>query len=223
MKRFFFRHFFSTTARAAIGKSFAVFSMASAFCALLLCLPLTARTELAPAPFSSRLEIVRAPEDIGPIQADTFLGAFWMTPVPGWYAYGHEPGPAGMPTALQAMLSPGDDYLQVFYPRGTIQEDSLEPGIMVETYAEPTPLFIALPGNIDPGQSLHVHLRMLLCSDRSCWPVDMQKVFSAREIQDLLRERTGDESSSASWAKRLATAQAGATRTPLVQIGRAHV
>lgn len=217
MKTCFFAHAFFAQQHPQACNRFAILRLATVFCALLLCLPLNAQADLTPAPFSSRLEIVRVHKDIGPVQANTLLGIFWMTPVPGWYAYGHEPGPTGMPTALQARLTPGGDYLQVLYPPGVIKEDSLEPGVMVEAFLEPTPMFIVLPEHISDEQSLQVELRMLLCSDRSCWPVDSEHAYAPEELREIIRFVDQARDLAPNWQDPLAQAQAGATRTPFVR------
>ncbi|SMP43833.1 thiol:disulfide interchange protein DsbD [Desulfonatronum zhilinae] len=179
-----------------------------------------ARGDAAPAPYSSRLETYVLDEDFGLLPAGATVGVYWVTPAPGWYAYGHEPGATGMPTTLQAMLAPGEEYLRVLYPPGVVIEDSLEPGVMVEAFKEATPLFVVLPGEevLRERDVLHVHLRMLLCSDRSCWPIDLRE---DHEVADLLKRTRHVSEDEPDWTERLLTAAPGATTTPFVRPGSA--
>lgn len=196
--------------------------LASLLLALLLAahvtLPAPARSASAP-PYSSSLEIVRLQQDLGPATAGALLGVYWITPVPGWYVYSHEPGPTGIPTTLQAMLAPAQEYLQVFYPPGVVKEDSLEPGVMVEVYASPTPIFIVFPAESDPWETLHLRLRMLLCSERSCWPVDTGEEFFVDQIQAQMVEPEPMQTRAMDWVDSLLTSSPGATRTPFVRPG----
>ncbi|GAB6060555.1 protein-disulfide reductase DsbD family protein [Desulfonatronum parangueonense] len=177
--------------------------------------------DTAPAPYSSRLELHVLEEDLGPLPKGSLVGVYWITPAPGWYVYAHDPGPTGMPTTLQAMLAFQEEYLQVLYPPGIIKEDSLEPGMMVEAFVDPTPLFILLPDREDLAdeEMLHVHLRMLLCSDRSCWPIDVREEHSLDELLDQIASREAELPEQQAWMDVLPSSSPGATRTPFVRTG----
>ena len=179
-----------------------------------------AHGDTTPAPYSSRLETYVLDEALGLLPPGATVGVYWVTPAPGWYAYGHEPGPTGMPTTLQAMLAPGEEYLRVLYPPGVVIEDSLEPGVMVEAFKEATPLFVVLPGEeiLRERDVLHIHLRMLLCSDRSCWPIDLREEHKVADLLERTRHVSGDEPD---WIEQLLTAAPGATTTPFVRPGAA--
>ncbi len=166
------------------------------------------------APFSSRLELYRLDQRIGLAPAGSLLVVFWLTPAPGWYTYAHDPGPTGVPTTLQAWLTPDQEFLEVLYPPGDVKEDSLEPGVMVEAFVEPTPIFIVLPAQPRSDDVLHLHLRMLLCSDRSCWPVDHREAFSFHELQEVMVEADHDGILGMKWVEQLVTASPGRTGTP---------
>jgi len=195
------------------GRVFALVAML----ALLLLAAVSSRAESAPPPFSGRLEMYRVQEDMGAVGAGSLIGVYWITPVPGWYAYGHEPGPTGIPTTMQAMLAPERDFLEVRYPQGVFKADSLEPDLMVEAYDQPTPLFILFPGLPGEGEHLELHVRMLLCSDRSCWPVDEREEYDAAALRQLVVDLTPLQFAEADWQDQFLTATAGATRTPFVR------
>ncbi|TVR00718.1 MAG: hypothetical protein EA399_03250 [Desulfovibrionales bacterium] len=175
--------------------------------------------EVAAAPYSSRLEIRFLTEDIGTFPAGTTLGVFWVTPAPGWYVYGHTPGATGLPTTLQAMLAPDNTFLRVWYPSGIEIEDSLEPGVMVEAFTGSTPLFMVLPEAEDLLEQdvLQTHLRMLLCSDRSCWPIDVREEHDPADLIARSRDVDMFDPADREWLDFLQTAFPGATTTPFVR------
>jgi thiol:disulfide interchange protein len=176
------------------------------------------RAEVASAPYSSRLEIIRLDQGVGPIPQGALLGIYWLTPVPGWYVYAHQPGPTGVPTTLQALLATDDQqYLEVLYPPGIVKEDSLEPGVMVETFMGATPLFMILPEEPGEEDSLYLHLRMLLCSDRSCWPVDSREQIDGATLSSLIKESEAAELERMEWMDLLLAATPGTTSTPFVR------
>ncbi|WP_161794775.1 cytochrome c biogenesis protein CcdA [Desulfonatronum thioautotrophicum] len=175
--------------------------------------------ETAAAPYSSRLEIRVLTEDIGTLAAGTKLGIFWVTPAQGWYAYGHTPGATGLPTTLQAMLAPDNTFLSVWYPAGIEIEDSLEPGVMVEAFTGSTPLFVVLPDAaiLLEQDTLQTHLRMLLCSDRSCWPIDVREEHDPADLIARSRDADTFDPADREWLDHLQTASPGATTTPFVR------
>lgn len=215
MNMFFFFARASVLRRAGFG----LFGRIAPFVCLLFMLSAffftqAAQADSSRAPFSSRLELYRLDQRIGPAPAGSLLGIFWLTPAPGWYAYAHDPGPTGLPTTLQALLTPGDEFLQVLYPPGVVKEDSLEPGVMVEAFVEPTPIFFMLPTQPNSDDVLHLHLRMLLCSDRSCWPVEHREAFSSHELREAMVEADHEGMPAMQWVEQLAAASPGKTRTP---------
>lgn len=196
-------------------------SVLSGFCAISLLLLLSffslAQAKTVSAPFSSRLEIFRLEQEIGPVPAGSLLGVYWVTPAPGWYAYAHKPGPTGIPTTIQAMLAPEENFLQIFYPPGIVKEDSLEPGMMVEAFVEATPIFLEFPPELHPGVALQLHLRMLLCSERSCWPVDILQEFAFEQLQERMAKADNNQIQRMDWVDQLLVATAGNTRKPFVR------
>lgn len=174
-----------------------------------------AQAESLRAPFSSRLEIYRLDQRIGLAPAGSFLGVFWLTPASGWYTYAHDPGPTGRPTTLQALLAPDKKFFQVLYPPGVVKEDSLNPGMMVEAFVEPTPIFLIFPAGLKPDDVLHLHLQMLLCSERSCWPVDHREAFSYHELQEVMNEADHDEILGMKWVEQFVAASPGKTHNLL--------
>jgi thiol:disulfide interchange protein len=183
--------------------------------ALIASVPVQAQSDSPP--FSSRMEFVRLESGLGPAPTDSLLGVYWITPAPGWYTYSHQPGSSGVSTTVQAMLAPGENYLQVYYPPGIIKEDSLEPGTMVEAFVDTTPIFLVLPDQLDPEGVLHLRLRMLLCSERSCWPVDSQEELSLGRLQEQVVSMDRDQAGQAQWLNHFMDAIPGSTRTPFVR------
>lgn len=105
----------------------------------------------------------------------------WVAPEGGFYAYGHEPGPTGQPTDLSVTPPPGVT-AQILYPRGKLKPDVFDPSVEVEVYDKKTPLFVGLYGELPDELLLVGQLRMLLCSDTSCWPVQEDLVVEAPEL-----------------------------------------
>jgi len=105
----------------------------------------------------------------------------WFTPSEGHYAYGHEPGPTGQPTDLDLTPPPGVE-AEIFYPRGTLKPDGFDPSLEVEVYEGRTPIFVALSGAGAEELLLAGELRMLLCSDTSCWPVKHELVVDGATL-----------------------------------------
>ena len=105
------------------------------------------------------------------------LAILWLKPKEGWHTYAHTPASLGQPTTVTATLSlPAADnkhlHLPVFYPPGEEKNDTFDPQIKIQVYEGPTPIFIPLPTIPAKGQSISAHIRLLLCSDKSCYPVD---------------------------------------------------
>ncbi len=123
------------------------------------------------------------------------LTVFWLEPNPGHYAYGHKPGPTGQPTDLAVTPPPGMN-ARVFYPQGKHKPDSFDPSLIVEVYQDKTPIFVGLYGETQETLLLVGSLRLLLCSDTSCWPVQEDVLI---EMQDLDPDTLPDADSQLWW------------------------
>ena len=120
------------------------------------------------------------------------LAILWLTPQHGWHAYAHNATSYGQPTTVSATLFASADNntrlkLPVFYPPGQKQKNIFDPKIEVQVYEGPTPIFIALPTIPDKGQTITAHLRVLLCSNKSCCPVDtnLKLKFTSQILNNL--------------------------------------
>ncbi|MFP5238668.1 MAG: hypothetical protein ACLGQW_02445, partial [Acidobacteriota bacterium] len=67
------------------------------------------------------------------------VAVLWLTPAPGYKTYGNDPGETGLPTRVQAMLTPQGVPMPVLYPPGKPARDLFEPDKTVNVYAGPTP------------------------------------------------------------------------------------
>lgn len=119
-------------------------------------------------------------------EGPALLCVVWFQPDEGFYAYGHKPGPTGQPTNLLLRVDPDSVRATIFYPQGKLKKDSFDPSLEIEAYQGRTPVF-ALLENILPGEAVRVEgeLRMLLCSDTSCWPAALE-VKQGSDALDLL-------------------------------------
>lgn len=117
------------------------------------------------------------------------LAVFFLTPNPGWHAYGNEPGPTGIPTSLQVRADGAP--VSVFYPPAVSKPDPLDPTLTVDLYEGRTPLFIPL----DPSGSLDLDARLeaLLCSDSTCLPLRQNFVLNATTAQLAAAPRAEDQ------------------------------
>ncbi len=98
----------------------------------------------------------------------SLVAVMWITPPEGQYIYSHSPGPMGQPTAF---LPEGDAVLAVRYPIGKEKQDSFDPTVTIRAYEGRSPLFLEL-GEAQAPFTVTGTLRMLLCSDTSCWPIN---------------------------------------------------
>jgi thiol:disulfide interchange protein len=76
---------------------------------------------------------------------------------------------------------------------------------------------VVLPAVLDPEDVLHLRLRMLLCSERSCWPVDSQEELSLGRLQEQVVSMDRDQAGQAQWLNHFMDAIPGSTRTPFVR------
>jgi len=120
------------------------------------------------------------------------LAILWLKPKEGWHTYAHTPTSLGQPTTVTATLSPAAAanarlQLPVFYPPGQKQKDIFDPEIEVQVYEGPTPIFIPLQAIPGQDQTISAHIRLLLCSDKSCYPVDtnLELKFTAHILNNL--------------------------------------
>jgi thiol:disulfide interchange protein DsbD len=127
------------------------------------------------APYSLRWELFRVAQnpDAAPTEP---LALLWILPDPGIHAYSNAPGPMGQPTVLTATFAaPAGLQPQplVRYPAGVPKPEIFDPRVTVQVYEGATPLFVELGDKASLAQELALEgeLRMLLCSDQSCWPV----------------------------------------------------
>lgn len=167
-------------------------------CVPLLCVPCAAAEQDAPVDVS--WELFKAPLDAG-----SLVLVVWLTPHTGHYAYGHEPGPTGLPTDLALTAPPGLE-AQVFYPPGERKPDSFDPSLTVETYQGRTPVFVLLRGEAPRDLILAGRLQMLLCSDTSCWPVKRELVM---EWPDLAPQALPEAREQPWWPRFQALSQGG--------------
>ena len=112
------------------------------------------------------------------------VAVLWLTPAPGYKTYGNDPGETGLPTRVQAMLTPQGVPLPVLYPPGKPARDIFEADKTVNVYAGPTPVFILLPDPLPEGFGVDARVTLLACSDSSCWPLSLENSFSSREVPD---------------------------------------
>ncbi len=153
---------------------------------LLTLLPLYAAAEQEP-PISFDWELAKletavsftSPEDNRERNV-TGLAILWLKPDQGWHAYSNQPGGTGMPTQVTATLQPDGDALPSLYPPGTATRDVFEPEKTVNIYKGATPVFIPLEKLPAPGSSIQASIRLLLCSDTSCWPVNITETLSGQ-------------------------------------------
>ncbi len=121
------------------------------------------------------------------------LLAVWITPKAGYHFYAHDPGDTGRPTDI--IPGPIVQGMRVLYPKGVRTKDVFDPTATVMIHEESTPFLVRFPLAGAP-ESLSVTIRLLLCSDSNCWPV--QKTLRADWALPL------PEASEAPWWNRMA-------------------
>ena len=152
--------------------------------AQLLALPLSAQVS-APASGQTQAGGQPAPValswELATVPGHGNVAVLWLTPAPGYKTYGNDPGETGLPTRVQATLTPQGAALPVLYPPGKPARDIFEPDKTVNVYASPTPVFILLPEALPEGFGVEARVSLLACSDTSCWPVSLEDSFSSRQ------------------------------------------
>lgn len=96
-----------------------------------------------------------------------------------YYAYAHNNNTIGKPTNLRFTIN--GNGLPVWYPKGKMQQDSLDPSATVLVYSSGTRLYSLLPEN--SLGTYRAEIGLLLCSKRHCLPVS--QVFSGVIPVDL--------------------------------------
>lgn len=89
----------------------------------------------------------------------------------GWHTYAHNPGDLGLPTTLLAELSPGTGGLEILYPKGKRQADTLNPESKINAYHGIFRIYVPLSGSTSVSVTMKASLEMLLCSATKCMPV----------------------------------------------------
>lgn len=102
------------------------------------------------------------------------LAAVWITPLKGYHFYANDPGDTGRPTELVPDTPQKD--MTILYPEGIAAKDVFDPAATVMIHEEATPFFIHLPTD-DAKGALPITVRLLLCSDSNCLPVQERVVI----------------------------------------------
>lgn len=172
----------------------------------LLCwfpLPTDAQTAGTP-PLDISLEFARLPAGATDTDADIVV-AVAVTPEQGWYAYANQPGSLGQPTVLDALLAGEGQALAVRYPPGIRKPDPFTPEEVVNLYLGQFRLFVLLPPDAAPSAELSLRLSLLLCSDKSCMPVVLDRTATIPEAGGL------PSASDLPWWSEFQSAAGGAT------------
>ncbi|UZP67458.1 thioredoxin domain-containing protein [Desulfovibrio mangrovi] len=102
------------------------------------------------------------------LPASGILATVWITPLKGYHFYANDPGDTGRPTELIPDSLQQD--MTILYPEGIAAKDVFDPTATVMIHEEATPFFIHLP-TYDAKGALPITVRLLLCSDSNCLPV----------------------------------------------------
>ncbi len=133
--------------------------------------PVRATTDV---PAGTSLEIFTRDDPTSPA-----LAVFFLTPDPGWHAYGNTPGPTGIPTSLR--VTANGKSVSTVYPPAVAKPDPLDPALTVELYEGRTPFFIPLDSS--ESVNLDAYLEALLCSDTTCLPLRQDFALNATSAQ----------------------------------------
>lgn len=132
--------------------------------------------------------LARNPDSAG--EGRSIVAALVITPAPNLWVYAHQPKGTGMPTTVRFAVTrpPGAPEPEARYLPGTLKKDPAVPGGSVMVYQGATPVFtgpIGVPKGADLG--LTAKVRMLLCSDTACFPVDetMEGRWTTAELAAL--------------------------------------
>lgn len=150
-------------------------------------LPAYAAAMAAPQPMAQpSLEQRPTPVDVrwelASLKNGGLLAVLWLTPASGYKFYAADPGQTGMPTRVDVLLTPRATPLAVMPPKGKQAADLYEKDKTVFIHDGPTPFFVPLPAGLPPDFGLEAKIGLLACSDVSCWPMQIESSFSARQI-----------------------------------------
>ncbi len=175
----------------------------------------------APAParpqhFTSAWKLYRlTPADMAEAgQSAPYLAVFLLSPDLGWHAYANVPGETGRPTQLTVRIMPGDRTLPVLYPPGERTRDQALPDKTVNVYQGQVSLFIPLALPEDGKFTLNSKLRMLLCGEGRCLPMDSDSMFLGAGLDVNRLPSPGSESW---WPGYLALARGGTAQAQAPQ------
>lgn len=145
-----------------------------------------AQLKMPEPPLGISVTFAQLPDNKGDAESvGGMLAAVTITPEQGWYTYSNQPGSLGQPTVLTAFLAGSPDSLEVRYPAGVRKPDPFSPEEMVNLYPGEVTLFVLLPPDVTPPADLRLHLSLLLCSDKSCMPVNLERTATLRHTDEL--------------------------------------
>lgn len=112
-----------------------------------------------------------------------------------YHAYGHQPGPSGMPTDLDFVLE-GSGKAHIFYPPGTPEPDSFDKTLTTRIYRGTIGLLASLPNHAG-GKFYAASLSMLLCSDSHCLPYEKKFTGNIPELVPPLSKMSWQDQAKA--------------------------
>lgn len=149
-------------------------------------LPVQAQLQMPEPPLDISVIFARLSDDESNAESTgAALAAVTITPEKGWYTYSNQPGSLGQPTVLTASLAGSSEPLEVRYPPGVRKPDPFSPEEMVNLYPGEVTLFVLLPPDVSPPADLRLHLSLLLCSEKSCMPVNLERTATLRHTDEL--------------------------------------
>ncbi len=145
-----------------------------------------AQLRMPEPPLDVSVTFAKLSDASGETQAsDGILAAVSITPEQGWYTYSNQPGSLGQPTVLTASFAESPAPLEVRYPPGVRKPDPFSPEEMVNLYPGAVTLFVLLPRKASLPVDLRLNLSMLLCSEKSCMPVNLERTAVLRSAEGL--------------------------------------
>lgn len=137
---------------------------------------------LLASPAGAQPTPVAASWGLAALPGEGLVAVLWLTPGQGFKAYANDPGQTGLPTRVEATLTPSGKSLAVLYPPGKAAQDLYEKDKTVKIYDAPTPLFIPIPQDAPPEFGVQAKVSLLACTDSSCWPLSIETSFSSKEV-----------------------------------------
>ncbi|MEG6549481.1 cytochrome c biogenesis protein CcdA [Desulfocurvibacter africanus] len=146
-----------------------------------------AQLQMPEPPLNISVDFARLPDSKDNAETTTgaVLAAVTIIPEKGWYTYSNQPGSLGQPTVLTASLAGSPEPLEVRYPPGVRKPDPFSPEEMVNLYLGEVTFFVSLPPDVALPADLRLHLSLLLCSEKSCMPVSLERTASLRQAEAL--------------------------------------